>query len=840
MDLEVPVRRIVTNVYSRREGRGQRQRDGGTTKATSAEATSSSSGDAGEGARREEGVVRRCPPAESLPTTPPRKRASLGRMSSTSQSSSPSPSKISLDQDIKRMYSPKGSIFRSKQSRKCGSGDESGEDLYSGPYSCQSSPRPPKYSFADRMLPRKQRENSAVLSRNESSTSGKVRSTLEEKCDIDVVTSDVGNSETRNTSILTTEPIFQFLTPQKRTYGRSAPSQVKKATLLVDKNANKNFSETQPHIQELKKRWDELDDFDETDDEEGEDISRWTAIRNNTRLRLSGRKQRFKNTYQYHVLDLNSSLGIEARKEASVALAEIALLNSEDDAEEESDDGLQYNGDGGHQDSPKAKRSPTLNSFLKEVKAADLIGQLWKQLRRIGAGSGEEKVIDTVLALVCVRIFQCDAEMSLVLVKQEDFHRCMTMMMSPYPPSLTQSKSEMARSKALSDIAKSTAMIPSGQEPELFSIVLNIISKLADVVDQPQSQVDYDLNHLEQGFSMSSTMWKRITAEAALASLSLAARSLSTEDEIVPLPNGYVTSLIAQTFANCASQASESFQYSSASEVITLLRFFAQRLTSKNYFRGEHDLSHVEPLGSLLRMTIAMMAAPGSEKWTAEFLKVDDSVTFVGQLTCRLATALIATTSAEAERACALELCSLCLALLIDSLVKGSSEVRRILLSTTASARAIQESGDMPNIDMVGTLGHLLRELKEKEEVEADVNYLIGSSAVVLALLIIKGEDDVEMEKGEIQDKLHRLCNGMRIRSVESCLDFVIASLNEFAALMQLVSSNCYTLRGLSRKGDEAKEDEVFFRLLSSHLGNVRRLQSSSHVISPPISSSML
>jgi hypothetical protein len=552
------------------------------------------------------------------------------------------------------------------------------------------------------------------------------------------------------------------------------------------------------------------------------------------------------NDFQYFVLDLNPDQAINVRRNSGVALLEVALCGYGKGRDEEGHEV-------GSEECDKVpsfaraisetSRKCALSPFLEGVKEKDLTGRLWTQLRRIGAGDGEDRVLDLVLALVCLRIVQCDAEMSLKLCKQTDFQHFLTAVMGQHPASPDLTRHEKANMTKLTAVSKSMLHSSDDNSLEPSLIALNIIARLAEHSDRLDGEGFANLALQEGRSTLSSQMWSRIASEARLASMRIRNQSemATVEDSFLRHPDGHVIGLIAQIFTSYASHAciDGSIDYkSSVLHVVTLLRFFALQLPVVDDCFALDDPTHFEPLCSLLRMVVAIMATLTSKDWSvASLLKVDEIVPFICRLAARVARTLTISVL-DGKRGKLLDICNLCLALLTDLLVSDTGEVRRILLSSAAAStdrpgeEAVQ---DTLGQELVGDLAHLLRQQREKTEAEPDADYLMGSLAVILALLIIKDDDDDDdddlIEAGEETERnvLAQLSNGLQAGHLATCLGVLIASLDEFAAMMEIVSSNCYTLQGMSRKGDEARKDALLFRRLSKRLSTVRQHHSSPH-----------
>jgi hypothetical protein len=254
---EAPMKRAVTKVYSRKRGRKHRDQ-----LRTSTSNGGHLSGPAGKQFPEEQF-------SKNGPSTPPRKQPSPSRASSTSVLSSPK--KVSLSRDLYKIFSPNGKASQAKQALGAQSDDDSNDDhdmgsLYSGPYSSQSSPRPPKSSFADRMLPRKHDENRSIFPSSNNSMDKNVQSKIEACPEPDfsssMVTNGVGVSSpaVKESTCLTT-------VPQKRTYGRTAGQHPTLKYASLSCSVLGESEEPPPSIQELKDRWAELDDLDGSDED---------------------------------------------------------------------------------------------------------------------------------------------------------------------------------------------------------------------------------------------------------------------------------------------------------------------------------------------------------------------------------------------------------------------------------------------------------------------------------------------------------------------------------------------------------------------------------------------
>lgn len=191
----------------------------------------------------------------------PRKSAQLTPLSSPSrkQKSSPSkssprsPSKISIDREI-------GSIFSPSSSKKTGvpieEQDDTGKPAWVSP-----SPSPKKPSFADRMAPRKVKKDDRASA---------VVDEMEEEGVVSGLNDMSQHTQSNLDSLQDEEEPLPAIEPAKfkphsRVYRRvpSLPEvDLPSASLMME-----DIGEPKPCLSEMNKRWAELDDLDETDDE---------------------------------------------------------------------------------------------------------------------------------------------------------------------------------------------------------------------------------------------------------------------------------------------------------------------------------------------------------------------------------------------------------------------------------------------------------------------------------------------------------------------------------------------------------------------------------------------
>lgn len=188
------------------------------------------------------------------PSTPSRKQKVSSRKSSPSKSSTSSPSKINIDREIGNIFSP---------NKKVGVFLDDEEDINEPAWDLPS-PSPKKPSFADRMAPRKAKKEDK----------GNVEQADQEEEGGEQMVSDFEFiSQRADTSQGSTQQGEQPLPmiesakckPQSRIYKRvpSLPEvDLQSASLIID-----GLGEPRPCLKEMSKRWAELDDLDDTDEE---------------------------------------------------------------------------------------------------------------------------------------------------------------------------------------------------------------------------------------------------------------------------------------------------------------------------------------------------------------------------------------------------------------------------------------------------------------------------------------------------------------------------------------------------------------------------------------------
>jgi hypothetical protein len=274
--------RVVTHTYKRKRGRGPRfqqhsvapspLRNGMSISQYGSDEDESSSRDSSEHKSKTPPLQRMLQPTP--PSTPPRKKKSASQASSPAKSSSSSPSKVSIDRELGRIFSPKGN---KAESGKQPYSDAEEEDRELSPNETirdilLQSPRKP--SFADRMGPRKSKKKDAsVVEEDDNTMKGETDSDSQGS---EVLSGPSGSQEEGSTTIML--PVLLHA-PSERVYGR-----VRNLPEGGDSQSTKMLAsdliESKPCLKELSKRWEELDDLDEGEEE----VSRRRCFGNNPYL----------------------------------------------------------------------------------------------------------------------------------------------------------------------------------------------------------------------------------------------------------------------------------------------------------------------------------------------------------------------------------------------------------------------------------------------------------------------------------------------------------------------------------------------------------------------------
>ena len=512
------------------------------------------------------------------------------------------------------------------------------------------------------------------------------------------------------------------------------------------------------------------------------DMTRQPAIRSITGLRSSGQNRQFQEDFQYLVLDLSATQSLALRRSTCVEIVKKIMSVDEEESEGEE------NGRNGATGLAPPKLS-LLTPFLRQIKKDDLARTLWLQLRQAEAGSGKDEVLDLSLALICAKIVHCDKGLALVLCKETGFSTCMACLMGTPSGRVTlQDKTGLKCLKTLKEFVRSGTRARATEGPLIAAVILEVVSALADLPDLPLriGQVGPDVT------SIASQMWCLISAQAQLAARHSICDSMEDLDH-------HPLDLIAQTFVNCASQvgsADDPHPVTSPTDLITLLRCYARSCDQRSEER------QLEPVCSLLRMTVALAASERCN-WVAGLVNAEGTVEVLLQLASQSAS-MVASTTCEESQSGGLDLLTLALALLTDLLVKEPGRVRSLVLAASVPTKPVL------------LLAQVLQQQRRKEALDAGAGYLAGSLAVVLALLVVGKE--AEGGKAVQTEVMAQLVAGLQSDSVQTALGILVVTLDEFVAVMQVVSKTFHRLGRASAHADEAAEDEGFFARLSSAL----------------------
>lgn len=264
--------RVVTHTYKRKRGRGPRfqQHSLAPSPLRNGMSINQYGSDEDESSSKESSAHKATPPPPpslqrmlqtTPPSTPPRKRKGTSQASSPAKSSSSSPSKVSIDRELGRIFSPKSSKSMLDKDNISAIEEEDEEPSTSATVRDALLQSPRKPSFADRMAPRRSRKKDESLVEEDQDTS-----TVE--VDSDSQVSEVQSSQSsslEDDSTVTMAPILLHA-PSERVYGRvrsfPEPSTSQPTKILPD-----DLKESKPCLKELSRRWEELDDLDEEDEE---------------------------------------------------------------------------------------------------------------------------------------------------------------------------------------------------------------------------------------------------------------------------------------------------------------------------------------------------------------------------------------------------------------------------------------------------------------------------------------------------------------------------------------------------------------------------------------------
>lgn len=515
------------------------------------------------------------------------------------------------------------------------------------------------------------------------------------------------------------------------------------------------------------------------------------AVNSITDLRARGQSRRFREDFQYLVLDLRPSQSLADRRSTCVEIAKKALTWADEDkeiySEQEADRG-------------NLLEETTLTPFLSQVKAADLTGQLWSQLRHAGAGNGTDKVLDSALLLVCLKAARCDFALSMSLSSQDDFNSSLAVMLAS-SSSVSASGKDVARHQStLIQLANSSHLCSSDEGLHVPILVLQVLSALVDIAGQSNSKVPIDIAQIDSqtDSSIVGQLWHQIAQRAALVNKQHS-------------PDHHSLSLIAQVIVGCIGQVGTSVHLdTSPVDLVTLVRYYC-RLGLL-----EDEEGPLDTLCSLLRMTVALMSLDGCT-WDTDLMQADGLLDCIVQLTVKGATRLTLTQQRQDDNNTRVEPFTLSLALLTDFLVKDPLCTRRFLLNTE------QE-------EQVALLAHLLKQQRREAEVDADSGYLTGSLAVILALLIVESEaDSSETAKGTCSKEetlaLQQIKRGLQCSTMQASILVIRDSLVDFADMVQMAAR---TQQVMLQTASRAKDEEDFFAGLLKSLAVLLESHSPS------------
>jgi hypothetical protein len=727
-------------------------------------------------------------PHTTPPSTPPRKRKG-GSQSSSPVKSSPSPKKVSIDRELGRIFSPKSSRIGE---RKIDSDEEDEESIPSSQSSREALEQSPKKpSFADRMAPKKSKRAESARTDNDGDMDldyAEVESQLSE------VLSSHSSSQEDEEAVPVMPSVF-LQAPSERVYRRSRgmqedlDPQMPSTKMMVD-----DLGEGKPCLKELSARWAELDDLDEG---EG-DIQDKPAIDSITELRARGQSRRFREDYQYLVLELSPSQSLPDRRSTCVEIAK-KVLTWEDEMED-----VEIDADGDAEEGQKeASEAPDILSsftpFLREIKMADLIGQMWKQLRLAGAGSGEDEVIDLAFALICLKTVKSDPALLLALSRLDDFSPCMAVMMAAKYEAKTGGKAIKRHLSTLKHLAVSSAFSRE-DKLEVSPLVLQTVCTLAEVQGNSNSEPSILIFQVAEDTqcSIASQLWHRIASEAE------AVMEQRT-------PNNRAVILIAQIIGSCIGQINSAQRLdSSTADLATLLRYYANISPSEDSDITAHQS---DTLCSLLRMIVALMSLEGCE-WDSDLVNAEGVLDCVVQLSVKSASQLI-DVKEERDRSRIMDAFTLCLALLTDFLTKAALPTRQRLSASESKSGIV-------------VFAQLLYQQMQESDADANSGYLTGSLSVVLAMLVV-GSNNIKAQltsSNKDTNVMDQIKKGLQCTDTHSTIVSIRDCLLEFSEMVKVASRNQQDI--LPQHICKAKEDEEFFNTLTESLTELLQSHPSS------------
>lgn len=445
----------------------------------------------------------------------------------------------------------------------------------------------------------------------------------------------------------------------------------------------------------------------------------------------------------------------------------------------------------------------SISPFLSQIKIADLTNQFWTQLRGAGAGNGEDQVLDLAFLLICLKMSQCDVEMAMSFCGQDDFNTCMTLLMSSTATKENQEQIVQQHLATLNKLAKTSLHIQMISEVDIVPrLALQTVWLLVESNGQSSATPRINIAKKQGNNSIAGQLWQWFAAERWLYT--------GLDDEGIHL--------VAQILLSCIDQLdNDSHLESSAADVSLYARHFgSMSIDSRSGYKSSD-----EPLCSVLRLMIALMAKTGS-KWTTKFLQDKDLLNVLVQLMAASAINLI---GIDLQQDCSKQADSLTLvlAILTDFLVKDP---------VTVGEAIVVYRHEKVRHQQITLLSRLLQQEKERSEVDPSAGYLAGSLAIVISLVIIGHETnkDKQFISNQREGIPEQVKQGLQCSTYPECLTILLNSINDFAAMVQVASKQYYTLFDKSKQErSESMEDQEFFSHLSTSLEELLEASSSDN-----------
>lgn len=767
------------------------------------------------------------------PSTPRRKRT----INSQTSSPSKSPSRIKVDKELGRLFSPNGKLPKAPSSTDLSyrDEDETGFGLEKGSHyelssSMKSRPR--------RKLARWMSSESVALQQapQEQSTSLQQQNGTRIKIE-----------EASHGALPWPIPQQDQISAPKKGYGKEVPVSSSSHDLEVQISADRNKLPARPSLKEFSHRWAELDELNA---DEAVEVSRSivallhvltrydkqrqrASTKDITGLRNSGQDHQTKEEFAYYVLDLKPDQSLNVRRSTCVELCK-RIMKTDDDSERE---GLRARSGtpqvisliDSDDDTPRPSTSTSTGVFLRYIKHNGLLETLWQQLRLAGAGKGNDEALDLAFVLICAKISACDRSLLQIITMQHDFYPFLVDMLQnrQYPGKAT---SRPKKIKTLIDLAGDWQTMEGDEEHWISQISLELLASAVDLPTYYQSHVPLDIRTKHRNTSIAQQLWLKIAAERQKIQ-SFNDRKASAGHNGPDCRDLY---LVGQILSDCIDQINEEdLQEASIEDITCLLRYLYSKLFSNDANDSKEREKVLLALCALLRMSVGMVSLTNYD-WRAAFIRVDSFLEFVLKTIMHTATITVKESKDKVPKG-SREIFTLFLALLTDLINVQLERVRSmILIKSSVKASDEMRGKEGYNIHL---LGQLLLQEKSKADVDADAGYSAGSLAILLALLIVANPEShqdacepTRQEKEQVQIILKMLSNGLQCKDVVSGIDMLISIIEDFSSTVQAATATHHIMIGRLKSTEEIEEDQHFFRYLISSLRIVAETQSSGRI----------